>query len=240
LCGFGCINTCAAAAAAAAAAEMVTLSNTSTFQQALETSNTMWARLVQSGQPPYIQPVDRLRNRSPGMTNALFVIYSTCVAMNMYLAYLIQWIELRGWLRNKARQAAAAAGRRPLRLLAAAAAAAAAAEGPCVSIEGVQLTQQQLRLLERSPGAALLLDGRGVLGRASMCCLHACIINMLCLGALFISQVLVLQTGPQLLPESVLVMYYPLKPEVTGDVCWPRDEPRYEGWVGWLLWALQR
>lgn len=102
------------------------------------------------------------------------------------------------------------------------------------------MTQQQLRAWEKSPGAALLLDGRGVLGRASMFCLHACVINMLLLVALLFSQVVVLQIGPQLLPESVLAMYYPLKPEVTGDMCRPGDKPRYEGWVGWLLWALQR
>lgn len=108
-----------------------------------------------------------------------------------------------------------------------------------MTVGGVQLTHQQLQSMEKSLGAALLLDGQGLLGRVALLCLHTSILNTLFLVALFVSQVLVLQVGPQLLPDSVVAMYYPLRPEVAGDVCRPGDEPRYEGWLGLLLWAMQ-
>lgn len=186
-----------------------------------------------------MQPDARLQDRSYGMAAALLTIYTTCIAANMYLAYFMHWIELRAWLRAKARQAAAAA---------AAAAVGGDAEPQlppppesCVVwVGGVPLTQAQLVRMERSLGASLLLDGRGLLGRASMLLFHGAILNTLFLAALALSHLLALRLWPPSLPVSVLNMYYPLRPEVGGDVCRPGEEPRYEGWLGLLLWAMQR
>ena len=50
---------------------MVTLTNTPVFLPVLASSNGLWARLVQSGQPPWVTPDAALQDRSHGMAAAL-------------------------------------------------------------------------------------------------------------------------------------------------------------------------
>lgn len=219
---------------------MVTLTNTPVFLPVLASSNGLWARLVQSGQPPWVTPDATLQDRSYGMAAALLTIFTTCIAANMYLAYFMHWIELRAWLRTKARQAAAAVTTAVGGRAEPSVPPAAPADACVVRVGGVELTRAQLVSMERSLGASLLLDGRGLLGRTAMLLFHGAILNTLFLLAVGVSHLLALRLWPPLLPGSVLDMYYPLTPEVGGDVCRPGEEPRYEGWLGLLLWVMQR
>lgn len=226
----------------------------------LDTSTAVYARLVQSGAPVLMRPDSALQDRSASMTVTLLTIYLSTVVVTLYLAYVGQWIELRGWLRDKAalvvarqfvagrhqRGADIAMSREPAPAPSPPPPAAPLPPSstplpPKVEINGVEVTQQQLLNMVRSPWAALLLDGQGLLGQASMFCLHASAIHVCLIGSLLTSQLLVLRVAPRVLPAPILHMYYPLIAPPrggAGDVCQPGDEPQFVGWLGKLLLML--
>lgn len=82
---------------------MIMLTNIPMYLHHVDRANSVWAKVVQSGKPALIQPDDSLQDRSHCYTLTLLIVFSTAVAANLYLAYVIQWIELRLWLREKAR-----------------------------------------------------------------------------------------------------------------------------------------
>jgi len=151
------------------------------------------------------------------------IIYITTVAATLHVVYISQWVELRRWLRAKACPPALP-GRRGQRCT--------------VVINGVCLSRRQVLDACQTPAARLLLDGQGVLGKASMLLLHASLVNIVCLVALLISQVLVLQLAPMALQGPLLPVYYPLKPEVERGMCPAAEEPQFTGWLGSLVLAL--
>lgn len=150
------------------------------------------------------------------------IIYITTVAATLHVVYISQWVELRRWLRAKACPPALP-GRRGQ---------------STVVINGVCLSRRQLLDACHTPAARLLLDGEGVLGKASMLLLHASLVNIVCLMSLLVSQVLVLQLAPMVLQGPLLPVYYPLTPELERGVCPAAEEPQFTGWMGSLVLAL--
>jgi hypothetical protein len=241
----------------------VTLTNTPVFQSGFSTTNTLWARLVQSGQPWLVPPDDSLRGHTANMFAALATMHLSAIAVSMYLAYISQWVQQRAWLAAKAaahlrtwprashggndstnNHTGAGGGVHAGRTQPATAAAAAAAadrvvpadihtdECPMACVSGVLLSPQQLLDLCRSHVSLLLLDGRGLLGRAAMVCFHAGIVNTILLLSWLLSHVLVLRVAPHVLPRLLVALYYPPAPGVGGDVCGLENAQQFSGLVG--------
>lgn len=206
-----------------ALADFITYSNIQEHVERLESTNAFWTQLVQSGTARTIHADTSLHNRTVSVVMALVTTYLTLGAATVYLAYMIQWRELRRWLKEKA-----CCHSPP----------AEAAADAAVNINGVLLAPRQLLELRQSPAASLLLDGRGLLGRLSMVLLHASILNGMCLASLLLSQVLVLRLAPQVVPASVLSIYFPTHPDVEQGVCSPDAAPQFTGWMGRLLLVL--
>lgn len=193
--------------------ELVSLANAPAYLESLSTYNQLWARVVQSGAGHMISADQRLQNHAADMAIVLLTMHLSSAAVSMYIGYMSQWVQLRQWLRHKAHGCPPGQQQRT--------------SPTCpVDVGGVLVTPQQLQDMTKSNAAMLLLDARGTLGGASMVCFHACVVNVLLLAALLLSCALALQVAPRLLPEPLLMMFYPLKPEVAGDMCWPEDEPQ--------------
>lgn len=181
-------------------------------------------RMVASGCCDMVSTGARLQDRSSAMTVAVVAMHFSAAAFSIYLAYMSQWMQMRTWLRQKAQ--ARPAGQQH--------------ESSVIEVGGVQMTVRQLQDMRKSNAALLLLDGigRGTLARASMACLHVALVNTILLGVVVLSHVLVLKVVPGALTGPTLSMYYPLRPDLTGDVCRPEDEPRFSGFWGGLLFVL--
>lgn len=207
------------------AADLVRFSSTATYLQLLDNSNTLWARVVQSGRGPLISPGPELQGRSASMVLAMLTIYVSSVAVTMYMAYMFHWMELREWLRQKARLATPA---RP-------------GEPACpVHIDGVPVTRRQLQRMCRSRVAQVLLEGQGTVSRTAMVLLHIGLLDLLCMLSLIVSQLVALRIGPKLLPAAMMHMYYPVRRELEEGMymCSPDSAPVYTGLFGRLLLAL--
>lgn len=211
------------------------MTNSPIFLQGFAASNTVWARLVQSGQAWMIPADDSLQGHTADMTAVLVAMHISAIAGSMYLAYISQWAQMRAWLARKAYACitpdtaegsteGTAARQVELQGL----------ECP-VEFYGVVLTPQQLLDVCRSKAAALLLDGRGVLGRASMVCFHTGIVNTILLLSWLCSRVVVLQFASRVLPRLLLWLYYPVATGSAEEVCSLQQEPQFSGVLGRLL-----
>jgi hypothetical protein len=205
------------------AADLFMFSNTQLYLQSLDSSNTFWAPLVQSGLSPMVPAAASLQGRSASMVLALLTIHVSTITLTMYVAYMSHWVELREWLRAKSCLAPPA---RP-----------GLAACP-VLIEGVPLTKRQLLAMCSSKYATILLDCPGVLGHAAMILLHVGALNVLCMLALLASQIVMLRVAPSVLPSSMMHMYFPLRPELEMGECSADSPPQFSGLFGRLLLLL--
>jgi hypothetical protein len=234
--------------------ELVTLTNTRAFLQGFWTSNTLWAKLVQSGQPWLIPPDDSLRGHTADMVAALATMHITTIAISIYLAYISQWVQQRAWLASKASASLRSGpthlagrsgsdthtggvdpGRDPGAADVDQHPALGSDECPMACVSGLVLSSQQLIDLCRSNAALLLLDGRGLFGRAAMVCFHAGIVNMILLLSWVVSHVLVMRVAPHVLPRLLLAVYYPPAPGFGGDVCGLEERRHFSGLLGKML-----
>jgi hypothetical protein len=212
------------AAAVFACTELVIFANTPLFLQGINACNSIWARLVQSGQCCLVSTAGQLSDHSVGMILALLTMHVTAVVLSMYLAYISQWIELRRWLQAKVSQTLPGHSW---------------SINDRVDVGGFCISRRQLLQIHKSHWAPLLLDGFGcVLGRASMVFLHAGIVNFMLFLSALLSQVVVLQAWPVLLPRHLMESFYPLQPGVGDDVCGLHDAQQFTGFLGSLMWAL--
>jgi hypothetical protein len=178
------------------------------------------------------------------MTVALLTMHLSAAAVSMYLAYISQWVQVRAWLRQQAVNASRHTQQQQQMQQQQQQPQPQQLEGRRVLIAcprdggGVLLTPRQLAGMRQSHAATMLLDQRGLLGRASTVCFHACAVNLILLGVLLLSRLLVLVVGPHMLPGPLLRAFYPPAPGLGGGVCRPEDEPRVSGFWGSLLFLL--
>jgi membrane protein implicated in regulation of membrane protease activity len=228
-------------------AELVYVATTPALAEGVSAFNSLWVRLVQSGSNTLVvNGSGALQDHCTAMTVALLTMHLSAAAVSMYLAYISQWVQVRAWLRQQAvnairhttqqqqTQQQQQAQQQQQQQQENQRASLASPREVC----GVPLTPRQLAGMRRSHAATLLLDGRGLLGHASMACFHACAVNLILLGVLLLSRLLVLVVGPQVLPGPLLRAYYPLALGLGGGVCRPEDEPQLSGFWGGLLFLL--
>lgn len=232
-------------------AELVSVATAPAYAEGVSVFNTLWVRLVQSGSHALVvEGSGALQDHCTAMTVALLTMHLSAAAVSMYLAYISQWVQVRAWLRQQEVSASTHAQQQqqtqqqetqqqqPAQLR-----SQQQEEQPALlacprDVGGVPLTPRQLAVMRRSHAATLLLDGRGLLGRASMACFHAAAVNLILLGVLLLSRLLVLVVGPRVLPGPLLRAYYPLALGLGGGVCRPEDEPQLSGFWGSLLFLL--
>lgn len=184
-------------------AEFVSFCNTPRYLDALATTNYFWGILVQSGAPIPLPASSQLSGRSGSALLALTTLWVTDVMLIGYLCYVSLWSDMRLWLASKAQDTAARQRQ-------------AGQQDEAVEINGVVLSYTQLQSLFQTP-FAMLMNGRGMLGGSAMVLLHLGIVNLLCMVSWLISQLLVLQLLPRLLPESVFDVVFQKLPAAGAD-----------------------
>lgn len=152
---------------------------------------------------------------------ALAILYTTDVALVLYMCYMSLWCDIRAWLAGKTAEAAVAAA------VAAPQEAAAGGGRPpgepsgVIVLAGVAVSGDQLTDMAASPAAGVMLAPTGWGGRLSQLCLHAAAVNLLCLASVLAAQAAVLWLLPSLLPpgDALLDRYYPLLASQAERAC---------------------
>lgn len=183
--------------------EFVSFCNTPRYLAALTTTNRLWGILVQSGAPIPLPASSQLSGRSGSALLALTTLWVTDVMLIGYLCYVSLWSDMRLWLASKAQDTATRQRQ-------------GGQQDEALEINGVVLSYTQLQSLFQTP-FAMLMNGRGMVGGSAMVLLHLGIINLLCMVSWLISQLLVLQLLPRLLPESVFDVVFQELPAAGAD-----------------------
>eukprot|EP00883_Tetradesmus_obliquus_P013022 jgi/Sobl393_1/5937/SZX75502.1 len=166
----------------------------------------IWASLIQptgSAEMLLLPQHPRLAGRSSAVLLSMCTMLATLTLLLWWLAFLVQWLELRAWLDARLKQAE---GRDGL---------AAGSSSSNTVIGGVPVPTERLVSLQSSKAAELLLKpAPGIAGIIMLSLLHLSLLSLLCNVALLAAHGVVYWLMPALLNDAEFDAFYPLAPSV--------------------------
>lgn len=177
------------------AQELIRFGSSTQYLAAAAALNSSWAAMLQPALPLHVPQHASLAGRSAEMLLALATLHLTTAALLVYATYVSVWAQLRLWLRQRLQEAANS-------------------HREAVTVGGVTVRAQQLAAMHSCCPAASLLDPfSSAWDKGTSAALHLMVLGLVCQAALFCSKLLVLQLLPQLLPLTLMDVYYPPCPD---------------------------